>query len=162
MLDDEEYQSAMKLADQLKKKYGQEMQKWKNFSRKTQKTLEVREGEIENMKVIVRKSELRTKKIRTQKLLAIKTGKTMKKKVAILTEKLEELCTEVNEAFYDNQTKEACIQKQQSVLQVQARKLLKAKDEAEAWELTKDEAIEHKIFKVELFSFDPFYGGCIE
>jgi len=41
--------------------------------------------------------------------------------------------------------------------------LLKAKDETDAQNLiTKDSAIEHKLFKVELFSFDPFYNGCIE
>lgn len=41
--------------------------------------------------------------------------------------------------------------------------LLKAKDKAEAQNLiTNDIAIKNKIFKVEIFSFDPFYEGCVE
>ena len=41
--------------------------------------------------------------------------------------------------------------------------VLKAKDETEALDLvTKDSAIEHKLFKVELFPLDLFYTGCIE
>lgn len=41
--------------------------------------------------------------------------------------------------------------------------LLKAKDEAEAKSLiTKDVAMQNKIFKAEIFSFDPFYIGCVE
>ena len=41
--------------------------------------------------------------------------------------------------------------------------LLKANDEKEARNLvTNDRAIEHKIFKAEVFSFYPFYGGCVE
>lgn len=41
--------------------------------------------------------------------------------------------------------------------------LLKAKDETEAHNLiTKDIAIQRKLFKAQIFSFDAFYSGCIE
>lgn len=41
--------------------------------------------------------------------------------------------------------------------------ILKAKDENEAkTAITKDIAIQNKIFKVEIFPFDPFYNGCVE
>ncbi len=41
--------------------------------------------------------------------------------------------------------------------------LLKAKDEAEAQNLVKkDIAIQNKIFTAKIFSFNPFYTGCIE
>lgn len=41
--------------------------------------------------------------------------------------------------------------------------ILKAKDEKEVNTIiTKDVAIQNKIFKAEIFLFDPFYKGCIE
>lgn len=41
--------------------------------------------------------------------------------------------------------------------------IIKAKDEAEATTtITNDISIKNKIFKAEIFLFDPFYKGCIE
>jgi hypothetical protein len=41
--------------------------------------------------------------------------------------------------------------------------LLKADSEAEALDIiSKDAAVQNKIFKTEFFSFFPFYKGCIE
>ncbi|MBX2965753.1 MAG: hypothetical protein KF845_06380 [Cyclobacteriaceae bacterium] len=41
--------------------------------------------------------------------------------------------------------------------------IVKAKNEGEAKNLVaKDEAIQNKIFKAEIFPFKPFYNGCIE
>lgn len=41
--------------------------------------------------------------------------------------------------------------------------IIKAKDETEATSIiTNDISVKNKIFKVEVFSFDPFYEGCIE
>jgi uncharacterized protein YxeA len=41
--------------------------------------------------------------------------------------------------------------------------MLKAKDKTEAETLiTKDASIQNKIFKAEIFPFDPFYSGCVE
>lgn len=41
--------------------------------------------------------------------------------------------------------------------------ILNAKDENEAKTLiTKDAAVQNKIFKAEIFLFNPFYNGCIE
>jgi len=41
--------------------------------------------------------------------------------------------------------------------------ILKAKDEEEAQHLVRrDSAIHNKIFKVDIYSFDSFYSGCIE
>ncbi len=41
--------------------------------------------------------------------------------------------------------------------------LFKAKDEEEVRVIvTNDTAIKNKVFQVEIFSFDPFYKGCVE
>lgn len=41
--------------------------------------------------------------------------------------------------------------------------ILNAKDENEAKTLiTKDAAVQNKIFKAEIFPFNPFYKGCVE
>ena len=41
--------------------------------------------------------------------------------------------------------------------------IIQAKDEKEAKDLiTNDKAIQNKIFKAEIFSFNAFYKGCIE
>jgi len=92
----------MKMAEHKKKVLkvnSTEIQQLKNIKRRMEKTLQVRNEEIEGLKGTCRQAEMRERKLKAQRLQAIKLRNEMKKSMQGAEGKLKRLCARVKEVF---------------------------------------------------------------